>query len=1355
MRSRITIILTFIYAVCAQAQSNIHINHYSKGYGLNYRWVYDITQDENGFMWFANHTGLRRYDGRDFITYHHSKNDSTTLSTNTIKRVTTDSQGNIWAYGNDQVFNKLDLKTGKINRIKHFYKNNQLFDEALVGMKHFGSLKNGDFIAIFQQQNTLGHVGECTVWKFNVEKNAFEYLLDIPTQGRAIDYFTEQSDGKIWLWGMADGYFLVDLNQKKLQHFQVPTSEMMDVDYSKVPVDGKRNFWYPSSSNSFDKNQPLESFEIPNEIDPLKIDRITLDNIGNIWFYHDHDELFRFEIKSGILEKFIDPIFQKRNGVQIMYHYFEDKEGNVWNGHFVGAIAFKKQAHLFKKYFHQGKNDAKNNSQSFSARNILELSPNKLLVKDNDQELFILDLNTEAIKKISLKNSKSLGENSSLELNSIILGKDGHAWANSMNQVLQIDLETGGTKFFDVRPKQLIEGAKEEAFKRYWPRIFEDSTENLWWCDLEGIYLFDKNTKKLKQVKLRKLSNSAQVDFKYGSYDAKNDAIYGTYNKGIYQINCKDKSATFLEIFTENEGYDVLITSILNWKKEFWLSTNKGLIRFDPKSKKRIIYNRQNGLPSNLVYSTLGSESHLWLGTQNGLCQFNPNNLQAVNYFKEHGLADNSFNIWSAKKTADGKMFIGGPNGIIGFDPTEFKTSLEKKGALNIVEISKYHKKKNKESSAQNLPYVNQEKLIVNPHERTITFKYTLSLYDAENSHQYAYYMEGLDKGWIKNGNQNEAHYVEIPPGEYTFHAKAIGPQNTAALNEISIPVTVKQYWYLRPGTLLIYLIIMTSSIFILYKYQLQRKLKLQEADKIRELDEVKTKMYTNITHEFRTPLTVILGMNELVKDSSETGDLDKMTHANEMIDRNGKNLLNLVNQMLELSKLESGQLQVNKEQSNIVDYLKYRLESFQSYAAEKHIHIEFLAESDEIIMDFDVDKISYIIGNLVSNAIKFTPENGLIQVFLNVFQNEDQNSFIELKVKDTGIGIKANQLNHIFNRFYQVDDSHTRKGEGTGIGLSLVNELVKLLNGTIHVKSKINEGSEFMIHLPVTNEAILSDALETHISNEWSGSLYNIDLTKEYSFDKDSSFPLVLIVEDNLDVSHYISLSLKDQYRIVTAKNGKEGIEKAISLIPDIIISDVMMPIKDGFELCETVKQDERTSHIPVILLTGKSDIDSKIEGLKHGADVYLSKPFNKKELLIRIKNLMVFRAEIQRRYSESNLNQVIADLPTIENSFLVKIRMIILEHIESDDFNIQQLCQLMFMSRSQLHRKLIALTGESTSHLIRKIQLEKAEELLLSGEYNVSEVAYQVGFKTQAHFSRIFAEKFGYPPSNLLKNQ
>ncbi len=1336
---KLTALLWFtIYLGClytTSAQSNIEITHRTTDYGKNFRWVYDITQDDDGFIWLANHTGLRRYDGENFITWQHSDNDSATLSTNTIIRVSKDQQGNIWAYGNDGVFNKLELASGKITRVQHSFDEGNLNAE----MKHFGPLSNDDFIALYHQSGTN------TIWRYNPAKNKFENILNIPVAGTTLEYFTERSDGKLWLWGMGAGYYLADISNNTIEYFPVNAKGYA------IPVDKDRKFWYPSN-NVDPLNEALLNFSLPDDIDVSKIERVQLDNAGNIWFYHGEADVYQYDVNSRTLERFVDPMFKRSNGVQLMYHFFEDQDGGFWNGHFFGAVRFKKRQKLFNTYFNQVSQSE--SISAFSAREIIEFSPDVLLVKENEQDLYTVNLVTSETTKIKRQYRTSSGENISKWFYSMVLSRDGYLWTNQSDKLIKTNIVTGAEEVYAIPVSPLAENFTENAFQKYWPRIFEDASGKLWWCGPGDISIFDRKNKKMIPADLRPGPAAVHADFKFARYDPVHDAIYGSYDQGIYLIDCSRQEVSLLEVYSIQEGYDIMITSVLNWNDEFWLSTNKGLIRYNPQTGDRQFYTRKDGLPSNVVYNVLGSKDHLWLATRDGLCQLDPYENVMVNYYQEQGLASDEFNLWSCHKTSSGRLFFGGPNGIVGFNPENFKMTTGKKGQLNLVGISKYNQKEDALINIPNLPYTIADKIIFNANERTITFRYTHTIYGDEFSSNYSHILEGLDNQWIDDGFRNEARYLEIPPGDYIFRAKAVGPNNISALNEIAIPISIKQYWYLRWWAVLIYIFIAASAIYFIYRMLLKRNLEKEEALRMKELDEVKTKMYTNITHEFRTPLTVMLGMNDAAKEYAQEGETDKVLHAVEMIGRNGKNLLNLINQMLELSKLEAGVLSVNNQQGNIVDYLKYRMESFQSYGEAKQVQIHFDPEEEEIIMDFDVDKISYIIGNLVSNAIKFTPGSGNVYVQVRKTFADQGQPFLELKVRDTGIGIEADKINRIFDRFYQVDDSNIRKGEGTGIGLSLVKQLVKLLKGNIQVESRINEGSEFTVLLPITQDAQIAEMIPLeNARDEWSESISNFIETEMNSAHEDMDKPLVLIVEDNADVAHYIGASIKEGYQTIRATNGVEGIEKAIELIPDIIISDIMMPEKDGFELCETLKKDERTSHIPIILLTGKADGDSKIQGLEHGADVYLSKPFNRKELLIRLKNLLALRAEIQKHYSESDFSKPVSGLSGTENAFLLKIRNVILENIEHEDFNITKLCDLVHLSRPQLHRKLVAITGESTSNLIRKVQLEKARELLASGEFNVSEVAYQTGFKTQAHFSRVFSEALGVPPSSYVK--
>ncbi|MEM6397566.1 MAG: tetratricopeptide repeat protein [Bacteroidota bacterium] len=524
-----------------------------------------------------------------------------------------------------------------------------------------------------------------------------------------------------------------------------------------------------------------------------------------------------------------------------------------------------------------------------------------------------------------------------------------------------------------------------------------------------------------------------------------------------------------------------------------------------------------------------------------------------------------------------------------------------------------------------------------------------------------------------------------------------------------------------------------------------------QQKEKLEELDESKSRFFTNISHEFRTPLTIIKGMVEKIREKPEV-HLEK---GSSMIRRNTLSLLDLVNQILDLRKLEAKELQLNLKQGEVISYLRFVTESYQSYAEQKGLFLNFEAETPSLIMDYDADKLLRIVSNLLSNAVKFTSSGGRIDLLVRESKLGKKDA-LSLIIKDTGIGIENENLPNIFDRFYQEDDSTTRKQEGTGIGLSLTRELVQLMNGVIEVKSEPKRGTTFTVLLPITKEAEQSHStasgdIPEPISSD-ADLLPGLLPEKILSPDSYSDRPKLLIVEDNPDVQQYMALVLADYYDIELADNGALGIEKAIETIPDLIISDVMMPEVDGNELTQTLKQDERTNHIPIILLTAKSDSDSKISGLEMGADAYLSKPFEERELFVRIDKMLELRRNLQQRYANFTPGDA-EDLQRIENPFLQKMYGFLEDKLADADLDMEQLSKGLGMSRTQVFRKVKALTGQAPTLFIRSVRLKKGKQLLETTDLTISEVAYEVGFTSLSYFSTAFLAEFGIRPSNTRK--
>ena len=529
---------------------------------------------------------------------------------------------------------------------------------------------------------------------------------------------------------------------------------------------------------------------------------------------------------------------------------------------------------------------------------------------------------------------------------------------------------------------------------------------------------------------------------------------------------------------------------------------------------------------------------------------------------------------------------------------------------------------------------------------------------------------------------------------------------------------------------------------------QIEKEKEKSEALRLKELDAFKTRFYSNITHEFRTPLTVIQGMVETVKSNIKKNELNDVEKPLTLISRNGQRLLQLINEMLALAKLESGSMDLQLHQTDIIPFVKYLSESFHSLAEEKEINLVVYSEVDSLIMDIDANKLASIISNLLSNAIKFTPELGKIIVHLNKIKN-NYTYFFTIKVKDNGLGISKEDLTNIFNRFYQVDGSSSHKQEGTGIGLALTKELVELMGGFIVVESTLKNGSTFTIQIPITNNAVVLKEVEVNMEGLTHSTFYSEPIQQQ---NEETDLPLVLIIEDNFDVAFYLQTCLKGTYKTLHAENGVIGIEMAYKNIPDIIISDVMMPEKDGFEVCKTLKMDQRSSHIPIILLTAKASEKDKLEGLTQGADVYLTKPFNKTELFIRLEKLIAFRKNLIQKYSDSSYKSLKTETTNdLEAQFLNKVIKCIENNIEDSNFKVIFLAKEIGLSESQLYRKVKALTNTSTAVFIRSVRLQKAKELLQDKRFNIAEVSYKVGFTDPSYFSRVFKDEFGCTPSEI----
>jgi signal transduction histidine kinase/DNA-binding response OmpR family regulator/ligand-binding sensor domain-containing protein len=662
---------------------------------------------------------------------------------------------------------------------------------------------------------------------------------------------------------------------------------------------------------------------------------------------------------------------------------------------------------------------------------------------------------------------------------------------------------------------------------------------------------------------------------------------------------------------------------------------------------------------------------------------------------------------------------------------------------------------------------------VVNGHEisfenNDVVFHFTALSFDKSGSNEYQYFLEGNDDDWSQWTTEPIKEYTNLSGGDYVFHVRSkniygvMGSEDTFSFN--ILPPWYFSWWsYVLLGLLFLGLLYQVRRMEL---KRLNRKHALQLErvgyKKLKELDQLKSQFFANISHEFRTPLTLILGQIDSVMSSHiETKEKGKL----QVADRNAKRLLTLINQLLDLSKLEAGSMELKAEQHNIVSFLKSLFYSFESLAESQKIILKFESEYQNIPVEFDPDKMEKVFYNLISNALKFTNVNDEIKLSIDItssfhpplIKRGNEGGLVEIKIKDTGIGIPADRIPHIFDRFYQVDNSSTREHEGTGIGLALTKELIELHKGKIFVNSKEGEGSEFIIQLPhgdlnTEKEQLVelppNKTLRVTDSDGFASIENNPAASTRHPASGDRK--IILIVEDNLDVRAYINEQLELEYNVIQAVNGKDGIAKAQTEIPDLIITDVMMPKMNGYQFSKEIRVDEKTSHIPIIMLTAKAGLDDKIEGLETGIDAYITKPFSTKELVARVKNLILQREQLRKRFSKSTVikpSEVSA--VSVDQTFLENIIRIIETYFENEQFSVEKLASEVNMSASQLNRKLNALIDQPAVQLIRSLRLQRAADLLVKNTGTIAEICYKVGFRDQAYFSRAFKKQFGCSPS------
>ncbi|MCY1719943.1 ATP-binding protein [Prolixibacteraceae bacterium Z1-6] len=894
--------------------------------------------------------------------------------------------------------------------------------------------------------------------------------------------------------------------------------------------------------------------------------------------------------------------------------------------------------------------------------------------------------------------------------------------------------------------------------------LFEDNGD---YTNIGDLHIFNIETKTMRPFVYE------DVPFTVGAkvndiYQPEDSILWIGAQNGLWQIDFKsgkvqpynqDENLKNANIICINEAADSLL----------WLgSGNSGIFILNKSNNSVRQITISSGLSNNTVAGILCDDQlNRWVSTSNGITVLNPEG-KILFYLKESdGLCSNQFNENSCVKLYDGRMVFGSDACLNILHPNHILQTLTKRESEKIYLTGlKYYDNKKKEDVVRQGSYNITDFLQIPAAHNYINLDFAISSYKNLQEQTFSYRMvpfsgsneQDTSIDWINLGAESQVTINNLPPGEFIVQVRGADEHSIQVDAPLEIPINVhdlfyRTWWFYMLSAFTVFIIAFIWIRRIIsekarleleverrtLQIQIDKAIIEQQAEKLKELDQAKSRFFTNISHEFRTPLTVILGL---------AGQIKEQPRIKGLIHRNAKVVLQLVNQILELRKLQSVGLEPELIRGDVVAFMRNIIESLHSFADDRGVLLKFEPQIEKLVLDYDSKKLLQIVSNLLTNAIKFTPVNGEVKIEFETQTNIDKPIF-QISVSDTGIGIPEKKLPHIFDRFYQVDDELSRTGSGTGIGLALVQELVKLLGGEISVESKINEGTTFKVQLPYTQNAALEK--DRSIAN-----VPVIEYDEEFTNQraetkaKGKDLPTLLIVEDNRDVAEYLFHCLDEKYHLLYAANGQEGIDVAIENVPDIIISDVMMPKVDGFSLCDTLKTDIKTSHIPIVLLTAKADLDSRILGLQRGADAYLAKPFNEMELEIQLQNLLQLRIKLQQRYANTeNLepSEVIAIQQ--EDQFVIRVREAILENMDQENFGVPELCKILLMSRTQLHNKLKSLTGRSTSHFIRLTRIERACQLLQESELNISQIAFEVGIESLPYFSRIFTEHTGLSPN------
>ena len=1319
--------------------------------GLSQNDVNYIFQDSRGFIWIGTNDGLNRYDGYNFKVFRKEPRELGGLRSNIINSIVEDKQGNLWVGSLDNGVSKYNVLTNKFTSIINKDNNPKIF------------ASNGSLKLLADSKGNIWVLTNKGIEIINSKNNKVESVIQNKHFVNSPQTIYEDKSGIIWI-GTDNG--LLKLNPKTFElekEFKLGTSVIYISQWGN-------NLIFSNNDGVYQFNEKESSaHKISNVIGGKSI--FVDDN--NLWVASFKKGIFVYNLsKENTISASSNSIkWNSRKNDFMNYNVsslLKDNSGLIWIGTSGGGVeVYNPKGQFFKHY------TATKNKGSLSHKTV------RSVLEDNYQNLWIGTENggLNFLPK-EHKNNYNKGFISILPNHSFVTvlnldKKNDRVWVGLPAGIKIFSAKTGEEIYL---PKNSFNGINA-VFS-----ILIDS-KGVVWVGTYGKGLWrlklDKNGNYLKtQFIAEGKNNSLSANIVRSILEDKNGNIWVGTSAGLNKIKVEDKLKNKLsfEVYkndinnSKSISHNYILPLFETSKGDLWIGTLGGGLNKLCEGENGIHYfetiTTNNGLPNNAIKGILEDEKgNLWISTNKGISRFNPENESIRNFGVSDGLQDFEFRDFACYKRASGEMIFGGVNGFNTFFPN--KISLDttiNKVVFTDLEILNQPIGVGDEYKGRvilNQSINSLDVLELKYQENSFTIYFSGLHYASPSKNQYKYKLEGFDDAWVSvNSNTRFAKYTNLNSGKYTLNVIASNSDGHWNTNPKSITIIVKSPWYFSSFAIAIYAMLFTLALWFFRRFTIigvQRKSKLEmesfEKEKIQNLSQMKLQFFTNISHEFRTPLTLILGpISKLLKEKKTMSDT-KVAENYEIIHRNANNLQRLITQLMDFRKFEQGKINIKASEGNLIGFIQKIMTSFNFIAEQKEIEFTLKHKTSNLPLWFDADKLEKVLMNLLSNAFKFTNRNGSITIKV-----EEDNNNVFISVEDNGIGISKEKQEFVFNRFFQADKIDD-KVEGTGIGLSYSKGLVEMHHGTIQLISEEQKGTKFIVTLlkgkkHFSDKELLEKDSYSQFNVPVEVEKEEVNFISEAENENNIKKQTLLIVEDNIELRKFVVNSLSSRYTIFEAENGEEGIEQCKKHFPDLIISDVMMPKMDGFEMCKTIKTTIDLSHIPIILLTAKTSSDNKVKGYSLGANAYVEKPFNLEVLKAQIETLIKNKELLQQKF-KSTLEIEPSEFSTtkVDDKLLTKILEIVESKITDEVLTVQFIASECGMTQTVLNKKLKALTGKTSAAFIRSIRLKRAAKLLSTGRYSVSDVTYEVGFTDLKYFRNCFKNEFSVSPSEYKK--